>query len=49
VQVKPLAPPQDPSVETLPGAAEVDGAGALVDVGAAEPQVPKPDWQPVPQ
>jgi hypothetical protein len=60
-QVKPEAPPHEPSVETLP-AAEATGAlelvvaalvvdVALVVVGATPllPQLPKPDWQPVPQ
>jgi len=60
-QVKPEVPPHEPSVETLPaaeatGALEVValvGVAALVVVvvGATPllPQLPKPDWQPVPQ
>ena len=54
-QVKPEVPPQDPSVETLPTGA-ADGVAALVDeagfaelTAPLEPQLPKPDWQPVPQ
>jgi hypothetical protein len=55
-QVKPVVPPHEPSVETLPEALEADGAGAaVVDAGLVvetaplEPQLPKPVWQPVPQ
>lgn len=51
--VKPLAPAHVPSVETL--RAGVVGVAALVVVAAfegtapLEPQLPKPDWHPVPQ
>jgi hypothetical protein len=53
--VKPAVPAHEPSVETLPAAAEATGAlaevAALVLVAATPlaPQLPKPDWQPVPQ
>lgn len=61
LQVNLEVPPQVPSVETLPAAvAEGAGlvvvvaalvVEALVVVGAAPllPQLPRPDWQPVPQ
>jgi hypothetical protein len=54
-QVKPVVPPHEPSVETLPVAFVADGEGAalVVEVGLGttpfEPQLPKPDWHPVPQ
>jgi hypothetical protein len=57
-QVKPFAPEHVPSVETL--RAGVVGVAALEEVAAfvvaafdgtapLEPQLPKPDWHPVPQ
>ena len=50
VQVWPVVPPHEPSVEAL----RVDEAAAPEDVPVAVPDeepvhVPKADWQPVPQ